>query len=320
MTQYAATLADVRAAADRIKPYAHRTPVMTSQTLDHLAGRQLFFKCEMFQKVGAFKFRGACNAVMKLSPETAAKGVVTHSSGNHAQALALAARLRGITAHIVMPKNSNAVKIRAVEGYGAKVYLCEPNQQSREGTAQKIASDTGGRLIPPYNHPDIIAGQGTAVLELLEDHPQLDAIIAPIGGGGLISGTCVASKGMKQEIRIFAAEPKGADDAARSIAAGQLLPQTGPNTIADGLLTGLGDLTWPIVRDHVEKVITVSDEQIVAAMRLVWERMKIIIEPSAATTVAAVLSDEFQSIAGRSVQRMGVILSGGNVDLNRLPW
>jgi threonine dehydratase len=318
-TEYAATIADVREATRRITPYAHRTPVMTSQTLNAMAGRELFFKCEMFQKVGAFKFRGACNAVMKLPAEVAAGGVVTHSSGNHAQAVALAARLRGITAHIVMPKNSNAVKIRAVKGYGANVYLCEPNQQSREGTAQQIEHDSGATLIPPYNHPDIIAGQGTSALELLEDNPDLEAIIAPIGGGGLMSGTSIVSKGIKRDIRVFAAEPKGADDAARSMAAGQLLPQTNPNTVADGLLTGMGDLTWPIVRDHVEKVITVSDEQIIAAMRLVWERMKIIVEPSAATAVAAVLSDEFKSVARNSIQRMGVILSGGNVDLDRLP-
>jgi threonine dehydratase len=319
-TEYAATIADVREATRRITPYAHRTPVMTSQTLNAMAGRELFFKCEMFQKVGAFKFRGACNAVMKLPAEVAAGGVVTHSSGNHAQAVALAARLRGITAHIVMPKNSNAVKIRAVKGYGANVYLCEPNQQSREGTAQQIEHDSGATLIPPYNHPDIIAGQGTSALELLEDNPDLEAIIAPIGGGGLMSGTSIVSKGIKRDIRVFAAEPKGADDAARSMAAGQLLPQTNPNTVADGLLTGMGDLTWPIVRDHVEKVITVSDEQIIAAMRLVWERMKIIVEPSAATAVAAVLSDDFKSVAGTSIHRMGVILSGGNVDLDKLPW
>ncbi len=317
-TTYAASLADVRAAANRIAPFAHRTPMMTCATLDSLAGRRLFFKCENFQKIGAFKFRGACNAVMKLSDAVAARGVVTHSSGNHAQALALAAKLRGIAAHIVMPRNSSAVKIRAVEGYGAHVYLCEPNQASRESTAADVVAGTGGTLIPPYNHPDIIAGQGTLALEMLEDQPDLDAIIVPIGGGGMISGVCMASKGVKSAIRIFAAEPKGADDAARSMQTGQLQPQTAPSTIADGLLTSMGDLTWPIVRDHVERVITVSEDQIIAAMRLVWERMKLIIEPSAAVGVAVALSDEFKSLEGLS--KVGVVLCGGNVDLDKLPW
>jgi len=358
---YAVTIDDVRAAAKRIAPYAHRTPVMTSSYIDELAGRSVFFKCEIFQKIGAFKFRGACNAVMKLSDDAAKRGVVTHSSGNHAQALALAAKLRGISAHIVMPRNSSAVKIRAVEGYGAKVYLCEPNQAAREGTAADVVIQTGGTLIPPYNHPDVIAGQGTIALELLEDVPApgLDAIIVPIGGGGMISGICIAAHGslplppgegrgegkkaMKPSrssttsqgrtaltpgpsprgtgawpIKIIAAEPAGADDSARSLTEGKLLPQDAPKTIADGLLTGMGDLTWPIVRDHVERVITVSDEKIIAAMRLVWERMKLVIEPSAAVGVAVALSDEFKSMPG--MQRVGVVLCGGNVDLDRLPW
>ena len=317
--QYAATFEHVRDAAKRIAPHAHRTPVMTSVTLDRMAGRSLFFKCEMFQRVGAFKFRGACNAVMKLPQSIAESGVVTHSSGNHAQALALAAKLRGIAAHIVMPKNSSAVKVRAVEGYGAKIYLCEPNTASREGTAQQIAQETGATLIPPYNHPDIIAGQGTAAMELLEAHPELDVIIAPIGGGGLMSGTCIASHGIKKSIRIIGAEPKGADDAAKSLAAGKIVPQNSPQTIADGLLTSLGELTWAIIRDHVERIVTVSEQEIIAAMHLVWERMKIIIEPSSAVAVAAVLSDEFKSHAAEA-KRVGVILSGGNVDLDRLPW
>lgn len=313
-------LTDIKEAAHRIAPCAHRTPVMTSQTLNACAGRELFFKCEMFQKIGAFKFRGACNAIMKMPPEVAARGVVTHSSGNHAQAVALAAQLRGIVAHIVMPKNSSAVKVRAVEGYGAKIYLCEPNTASREGTAQEIAEKTGATLIPPYNHPDIIAGQGTAALELLQDHPSLDAIVAPIGGGGLMSGTCIAAHGINSQIRVIGAEPKGADDAFQSLKAGRIIPQTNPQTIADGLLTSLGELTWAIIRDHVERIVTVSDEEIIAAMRLVWERMKIIIEPSSAVAVAAILSDEFKSFAGGDLQRVGVILSGGNVDLDRLPW
>ena len=316
--QYAATIADVRAAAKRIAPHGHRTPLMTCATLDALAGRCLFLKCENLQKVGAFKFRGACNAVMRLSDSAAARGVVTHSSGNHAQALALAAKLRGIAAHIVMPKNSSVVKIRAVEGYCAKVYLCEPNQAARESMAADVVAKTGGTLIPPYNHPDVIAGQGTLALEMLEDQPDLDAIIAPIGGGGMVSGACIAGRGIKPSIRLFAAEPTGADDAAKSMKTGQLQPQGKVNTIADGLLTAMGDLTWPIVRDHVERVINVTDEQIIAAMRLVWERVKLVIEPSAATSVAVALSDEFKTLHGMS--RVGVVLSGGNVDLDNLPW
>jgi len=291
---------------------------MTCATLDELAGRSLFFKCELFQKVGAFKFRGACNAVMKLSDNEARRGVVTHSSGNHAQALALAARLRGIPAHIVMPTTASAVKRRAVEGYGPKVYLCEPTLEARGTTAQRVAEETGAVMIPPFDHPDIIAGQGTAALELLEQTPDLDCIVAPIGGGGLICGTCITAKGLVPQIRIFAAEPAGADDAARSKAAGRLIPQTGPDTICDGLLTSLGDLTWPIVRDQVERVITVDDQQVIDAMRLVWQRMKIIIEPSSAVAVAVVLCDEFKSLEG--LDRAGVILSGGNADLDQLPW
>jgi threonine dehydratase len=268
--------------------------------------------------VGAFKFRGACNAVIKLPDELAARGVVTHSSGNHAQAVALAARMRGIDAHIVMPSNALAVKRRAVEGYGGRVIACEPTLHARETTAEAVIAETGATFIHPYDHPDIIAGQGTSALELLDQVPQLDAIVAPVGGGGLLSGICVAAKGLNPAIRIFAAEPLGADDAARSIAAGKLIPQTGPDTIADGLLTSLGELTWPIIRDHVERVITVSEEQIVAAMQLAWERAKLLIEPSAAVAVAAVLSEEFQAVEG--VDRVGVVLSGGNTDLDNLPW
>jgi threonine dehydratase/serine racemase len=227
--------------------------------------------------------------------------------------------MRDIAAHIVMPQNSSAVKVRAVEGYGAKVYLCEPTQTARESMAVHVVKQTGGTLIPPYNHPDVIAGQGTLALEMLQDEPELDAIIAPIGGGGMVSGVCIAARGVKPDIRLFAAEPKGADDAFRSMKTGQLQAQGKINTIADGLLTAMGDLTWPIVRDHVERVITVSDQEIIAAMRLVWERMKLVIEPSAATSVAAALSDEFTSL-DPSPKRVGVVLSGGNVDLDKLPW
>ena len=277
-------------AAARIAGFVHRTPVMTCSTLDHLAGRDLHFKCENLQKVGAFKYRGATNAVRKLTDEEAAKGVVTHSSGNHAQALALAARVRGIPAYIVMPRTAPLVKMNAVEGYGGIVTLCEPTLEAREAAAVEVVARTGGTLIPPFDHADVIAGQGTAALELLEDVPDLDAIIAPVGGGGLLSGCAIAAQGIRPAIRVFGAEPLGADDAARSKAAGKFIPQTAPNTIADGLLTSLGTLTWPIVRDRVERVFTVTDDQIRAAMRLVWERMKLIVEPSGAVGLAVALT------------------------------
>ncbi len=316
--QYAADLSDIRAAAERIAPFVHRTPVMTCSTLDAICGRKLFFKCENFQKVGAFKMRGAANAVMKLPEDIAARGVVTHSSGNFAQALALAADLRGIEAHIVMPSTAPSVKRQAVEDYGATVYTCAPTLEARETTAANVIAETGGTLLHPYDHPDIIAGQGTCALELLEQEPDLDAIIAPVGGGGLMSGICIAASGHKPGIQLFAGEPMGADDAARSMASGTLIPQTGPDTIADGLLTSLGELTWPILRDHLQQIVTVSDEQIVAAMRLIWQRMKLVVEPSAAVPAAAVLSEKFT--AGSGVRRIGVVLSGGNVDLDCLPW
>jgi threonine dehydratase len=318
MTSYAADLQDIRAAARRIAGLAHCTPVATCATLDRMAGRSLFFKCEHLQKAGAFKFRGACNSVMKLPPEVAARGVVTHSSGNHAGALALAAKLRGIPAHVVMPRNASPVKRRAVEDYGGRVIECEPTLEARETTAAAVLAETGGVLIPPYDHPDVIAGQGTAALELLEQVHGLDALVAPVGGGGLMAGLCIVGKGLAPALRVFAAEPAGADDAARSKAAGVLVPQTGPRTIADGLLTSLGERTWPVVRDQVEKVVTVTEEEIVAAMRLAWERAKLLIEPSAAVAVAAVLAQEFRALDG--LERLGVVLSGGNVNLDALPW
>lgn len=318
MPTYACTLADVRAAADRIKGVVHRTPVMTCETLDRLAERKLYFKCENLQKVGAFKYRGATNAVLKLSDAEAAKGVVTHSSGNHAQALALAARTRGIPAYIVMPKTAPAVKKAAVEGYGGKITLCEPNLAAREEAANKLVAETGAALIPPFDHVDVIAGQGTAALELLEDVPDLDAIITPVGGGGLLAGCTIAAHGVKPGIRVFAAEPSGADDAARSKAAGAWQPQTGPNTIADGLLTSTGELTWPVIRDLVERVFIVTDDEIRAAMRLVWERMKLIVEPSGAVGAAVALGHEFKSLAGAN--KVGIVFSGGNVSLDKLYW
>lgn len=310
------TFDDIHAAARRIRPYAHRTPVLTCESLDRMIGARLFLKCENFQKVGAFKFRGACNAVFSLTEEDARRGVVTHSSGNHAQALALAARLRGIRAYIVMPSNAPAVKKAAVAGYGGEITFCEPTLEARETTAQRIISQTGATLVHPYNDARVIAGQGTAALELLEEVPSLEMVMAPVGGGGLLSGTAIAAKAINPNIRVFAAEPEMADDACRSLAAGRILPSVNPQTIADGLLTSLGELTFPIIRQHVERIVTVSEEYIILAMRTVWERAKIVIEPSAAVPVGALLERK----ADFSGLRIGVILSGGNVDLERLPW
>lgn len=318
MPTYACDLDAVRAATDRIRGIVHRTPVMTSDTLDRLAGRRLYFKCENLQKVGAFKYRGATNAVLRLTDAEAARGVVTHSSGNHAQALALAARVRGIPAYIVMPKTAPRVKKAAVEGYGGQITLCEPNLADREKTANALVERTSATLIPPFDHPDVIAGQGTAALELLEDVPDLDAIITPVGGGGLLAGCCVAALGLKPGLRVFGAEPAGADDAARSKASGEWQPQTSPNTIADGLLTSTGQLTWPIIRDLVTGVFTVTDDEIRAAMRLVWERMKLIVEPSGAVGCAVALKDEFRLLSG--VRKVGIVFSGGNVSLDKLYW
>lgn len=308
---------DVLQASQRIAQWAHRTPIITCSAINQIAGRKLVFKCEQFQKVGAFKFRGAINAVKQLSANDASRGVVTHSSGNHAQALALAAKLCQIPAYIVMPSNSSLVKIAAVKEYGANVTLCEPTQTARESTAAKIQAETGGVFVHPYDDDAIIAGQGTAALELWEDAGPLDAIIAPVGGGGLISGTCAAVSELTNRPRIFAAEPIGADDACRSKLAGERLPQTNPNTICDGLRTGLGERNWPFVRDSVEQVITVTDDATVSAMRLLWERAKLLVEPSSATVLAAVLSDSFRDLKG--IESIGLILSGGNVALDQLP-
>jgi len=315
---YAATLEDIRTAAERIAGRANLTPVMTCAAIDRLAGRKLYFKCEQWQKVGAFKFRGAANAVFSLDDREAARGVLTHSSGNHAQALALAARLRGIAAHIVMPVTASPVKRRAVEEYGGRVIPCEPTLISRETTAAAVGEETGAVFIHPYDDPRIIAGQGTAALELLDQVEGLDAVFAPVGGGGLLSGTAIAARGLDPRIRVFAGEPLGADDAARSKAAGRLIPQTAPDTVADGLLTSLGDLTWPVIRDQVEAVITVSETEILDAMRLAWERAKLLIEASSAVALAAALAPAFISRPG--MKRVGIILSGGNVELDRLPW
>jgi threonine dehydratase/serine racemase len=318
LTAYATDADSIRRAAKRIAEHTHRTPIFTSRTLDALSGRHLVFKAESLQKGGAFKFRGACNAVLLLDDAQTAHGVVTHSSGNHAQALALAARLRGTTAHIVMPRGSAAVKRRAVEGYGGIVHECEPTLDARERRAHEVRAATGATLIPPFDHPDVIAGQGTVALELCEQAPELDAIVAPVGGGGLVSGIALWASSLARPVRVIGAEPTGADDAARSKAFGQLMPLLESKTLADGLRTGLGQLTWPVIRDRVERIITVDDDATIAALRLVWERMKLVIEPSAAVAVAAVLSDELSALDG--LERVGVVLSGGNVDLDELPF
>jgi threonine dehydratase/serine racemase len=319
----APSLADVQAAAVRIAPFVHRTPLVTCATLDERAGRRLFFKCEQLQKVGAFKFRGACNAVLRLPEAEAARGVVTHSSGNHAQALALAARLRGIPAYVVMPENAPAVKRRAVEGYGAKVFPCQPTEAARRELARRVQEETGARFVHPFDDPDVIAGQGSVALEALAQLKEqgfgaAHGIIAPVGGGGLLSGLCIAAGGVDPALRVFGAEPAGADDAARSLAEGRRLPQTGPGSIADGLLTGVGEITFPVLQEHVERIFTVDEEEIVAAMRLAWERAKLLIEPSAAVALAAVLTASFRALP--DLERLVVVLSGGNVDLDRLPW
>ena len=318
MGKYAVSIDDIRAAAGRIKSVGHRTPILTSQTLDKMAGRKLFFKCENFQKVGAFKLRGGWNAVSMLSDEEAAKGVCTHSSGNHAQALAFSAMKRGIASYIVMPNNVPDVKLDAVKGYGANITLCEPTLEARKTTLDEIAKKTGAQVVHPFNNPNVISGQGTAALEMIEDLGELDAIIAPIGGGGLMSGTCVTTRSLLPETKLFGAEPTGADDAYRSLKEGKIIPQTNPNTICDGLLTSLGEYTWNILKDHLEAIYTVTDDEVINAMRLVWERMKIIIEPSSATAVAVVLKSEFRALEG--LEKVGIILTGGNVELSKLPF
>jgi threonine dehydratase len=313
------TLDDVRAAAARLAPHIHRTPTHRCAYLDQLAGVELIFKCELFQKTGSFKFRGAANAALKIGRGNAPRGLVTHSSGNHGQALAAAGRLIDAPVFVVMPSTGSALKRRAIEGYGATVVPCEWTAQSRLGVLAEVAERTGGVIIPPYDHPDIIAGQGTAALELLEAHADLNAIIAPVGGGGLISGLATAAHGLNPKLRIFGAEPQQADDAARSKQTGTRQDATDGPTVADGLRAGLGDLTWPIVRDHVERVILVTEAEILAAMRLLWERAKLMVEPSSAVTLAALLSDEFKNLADKP-NKIGILLSGGNVDLDHLPW
>ncbi len=314
--EFAADLPAIRQAHARIRDSIHRTPVLTSSRLDELAGPELFFKCENFQKAGVFKARGACNAVLLLDDVSAKRGVVTHSSGNHAAALARAAALRGIPAHIVMPSNSPQVKVAAVKAYGGTITFCEPTLAAREETAQRVQSETGATMIPPYDDPHVIAGQGTAALEFLEQCPDLDVVMTPVGGGGLLSGTAIAAKGLNPEIAVWAGEPAEADDAFRSWKTGRLIPSENPNTIADGLRTSLGDLTFPVIQALVDEIFTASEDAIIRTMRLVMERMKIVIEPSSAVPLAALLENDID-LKGK---RVGIILSGGNVDLGRLPF
>ncbi len=313
----ALTLADIRTAHARIREHITRTPVLTSARLDALVGASLFFKPENLQKIGAFKARGAANAVFALSAEVAARGIVTHSSGNHGAAVARAARLRGLTAQIVMPTNTPRLKVGNVEAEGGHVVWCEPTLAARETTTARLLAETGATLVHPYNDLHVMAGQGTATLELMEDVPNLDLVTCPVGGGGLLSGTAVAAKGVRPSIRVVGVEPANADDAARSFKAGQLVGPTTPNTIADGLRGALGELTFAAIQGHVDDIVTVSEEAIIKAMRLVWEHLKIVIEPSAAVPVAALVEGLISGVAG---QRIGVILTGGNLDLDRLPW
>ena len=309
-------LDSIRAAHERIRAHIHRTPVLTSSRLDEASGASLFFKCENFQKIGAFKARGATNAVFSLDDARARRGVATHSSGNHGTALARAAKLRGIPAHIVMPSNSAKVKVRAVESYGVHIVFCEPTQAAREAACADVIAKTGATLIHSFENEDVMAGQGTAAVELLEDVSDLDLVMCPVGGGGLLCGTAVAAKTMRPKIKVIAVEPANANDAAQSFLAGRRMVTEKKFTIADGLRTNVGTPNFPIIQRYVDDIVPVSEEAIITAMRTVWETMKIIIEASAAVPYAAVLEQKID--IGR--KRVGIILSGGNVDLDALPW
>lgn len=310
------SLDDVLAAHERIRPHIHLTPVLTSRIIDEAAGARLFFKCENLQKAGAFKARGASNAVFSLTEAQAAKGVATHSSGNHGTCLSYAASRRGIPCSVVMPRTAPQAKKDAVRGYGGRVVECEPSTSSREAVFAEIVAQTGAEFVHPYNDPRVIAGQATCARELIEQVDDLDAIIAPIGGGGMVSGTCLTLAGLAPHIAVYAAEPEQADDAHRSLKAGRIIADDAPVTVADGLKVPLKDLTWHFVRNHVADILTVSEAEIVAAMQLIWKRLKIVMEPSSAVALAAVLRNR-PVFAGK---RVGVIITGGNVDLDKLPW
>lgn len=313
---------DIELAYSRIKKYIRTTPVLTSEQLNKKFDTEIFFKCENFQKVGAFKARGAHNAVYSLSDSDASKGVATHSSGNHAQALALAAKSRGIKAYIVMPENSPEVKVNAVKSYGAEIIFCEATLKAREEGLQKIVEQTGAYFVPPYNDEKVITGQGTITLEFLNqlksdfNVSQLDYLLAPVGGGGLLSGTAIACKHLSSNTKVIGVEPEQADDAYQSFKQRKLIPQTNPNTIADGLRTSLGKITFNIIKDNVDEIITVSESSIIEAMYYMWERIKIIIEPSSAVPLAAI----FENKIDVKNKKIGIIISGGNVDLKKLPW
>ena len=311
------TLATIRSAARRIEPYVHRTPVMTSRLVDAEAGCELHFKCENLQKVGAFKARGAHNAVLCLDAAQRARGVATHSSGNHAAALALAASRFGLPCHIVMPDNAPASKVAAVRAYGGEITFCAPTQAARESTLEAVCRRTGASFVPPYDHADVIAGQGTCALELAEQvTPAPDVLLAPVGGGGLLAGCAIAGKTLAPHMEVLGAEPAGADDAQRSFSSGQWQPQTAPDTVADGLRSSLGQLNFALIRQHVDDILCADDDAIIHATRLIWTRMKLVVEPSAAVGLAVVLSHPGR-FAGR---RVAIVLSGGNVDLDKLPW
>ena len=310
------TYDDVAAAHERIAPHIHRTPVMTSSCIDRLAGATLFFKCENLQKAGAFKVRGASNAVFGLDDAQAGRGVATHSSGNHALSLSYAAGRRGIPCNVVMPRTAPLAKKSAVRGYGGVITECEPSTSSREATFAEVQAATGAEFVHPYNDARVIAGQATCAKELVSQVDGLDAVIAPIGGGGMVSGTCLALSSLAPDVEVYAAEPEQADDAFRSFKAGRIIADDAPETVADGLKVPLKELTWHFVANHVSDILTVSEREIVDAMKLVWKRMKLVIEPSSAVTVAAILKHK-DTFAGR---RVGVILTGGNVDLDALPW
>ncbi len=307
---------DILESYGRIYPFIHNTPVITSKTIDKMAGAQLFFKCENFQKMGAFKMRGATNAILQLSPEQKLKGVVTHSSGNFAQALALAAKNLGVKSYIVMPSNAPEVKKSAVRDYGGEITECEPTLKARESTATKIQQEKGATFVHPFNDFNVILGNASAGKELLEKHPDLDFIISPIGGGGLVAGMALSALAFGKNCKVIGAEPFEVDDAYRSMESGKIEHNITTNTIGDGLKTSLGDITFNLINSHVDKIIRVTEEEIIAAMRLIWERMKIIIEPSSAVALAAVLNSKSEF----ANKKVGVILSGGNVDLKKLPF
>jgi len=307
---------EINTAVERIKPFLHITPVLSSSAINSIAGCSIFFKCENFQKAGVFKARGATNAVFSLEEADLKKGVATHSSGNHAAALSLAASLRNTRAYIVMPSNANKVKVKAVQNYGGIITYCEPTLKAREETLAKVIAETGAVEIHPYNDVRVIAGQATATKELLDQVSELQIVMSPVGGGGLLSGTALSAHYFGENIKVIAAEPVGADDAFRSFYSKTFFPSVSPNTIADGLLTSLGSITFEIILKHVNSIMTADDHEIVAAMRLIWERMKMIIEPSSAVPLAVILKNK-QFFTGK---RVGIIVSGGNVDLDNLPF